>query len=90
MKNFNAKMPNFILRLARWGCIATVLGCFPPSLAAQTPSSAKEADAFFIKRIHDAALAQPAAFGWLQYLTRRIGGRLSGSPQAAAAVEYTV
>ena len=48
-----------------------------------------ETDAFFIKRLHDAALGQPAAYDWLQYLTRRIGGRLSGSPQAAAAVEYT-
>ena len=46
-------------------------------------------DAFAIKRIHDLALSEGAGFDWLQYLTRRIGGRLSGSPQAAAAVEYT-
>ncbi len=46
-------------------------------------------DAFFIRDIYDHALTQGQSFEWLNYLTKRIGGRLSGSPQAAAAVEYT-
>ncbi len=46
-------------------------------------------DAFFIRSIYDTALTEGQAYDWLMYLTKRIGGRLSGSPQAAAAVEYT-
>ncbi len=49
----------------------------------------KEEDAFFIRSIYDAALIKGQAYDWLNYLSQRIGGRLSGSPQAAAAVEYT-
>jgi carboxypeptidase Q len=39
-------------------------------------------------RIRDAALADPYALHELRYLTDNIGPRLSGSPQAQAAVEY--
>ncbi|GAB4251755.1 MAG: M28 family peptidase [Saprospiraceae bacterium] len=49
----------------------------------------ENADAFFIKKIHDTALTEGRAYDWLRYLTKEIGGRLSGSPEAAAAVEYT-
>ncbi|MEL6945788.1 MAG: peptidase M28 family protein, partial [Bacteroidota bacterium] len=46
-------------------------------------------DAFYIRKIYDKALTEGQSYEWLTYLTTRIGGRLSGSPQAAAAVEYT-
>lgn len=46
-------------------------------------------DAFFIRRIYDEALTRSRCYDWLHFLTRRIGGRLAGSPQAAAAVEYS-
>jgi len=46
-------------------------------------------DAFYIREIYDNTLTNSKCHDWLQYLTRRIGGRLAGSPQAAAAVEYT-
>ena len=46
-------------------------------------------DAFFIKKIYDTALTQGQCYPWLTHLTTKIGGRLAGSPQAAAAVEYT-
>ena len=46
-------------------------------------------DAFYIREIYDNTLTNGKCHDWLQYLTRRIGGRLAGSPQAAAAVEYT-
>lgn len=54
-------------------------------------SAAQKADedAFFIKRIYDSALSQGQAYDWLSYLSTHIGARLGGSPQAAAAVEYT-
>ncbi len=48
-----------------------------------------DTDAFFIRRIYDQALTEARCYEWLEYLTQRIGGRLAGSPQAAAAVEYT-
>lgn len=46
-------------------------------------------EAFFIKKIYDTALTESEGYNWLHYLTKEIGGRLSGSPEAAAAVEYT-
>ena len=55
---------------------------------AQTPEP-QDKDAFFIKKIYDTALTQGQCYPWLTHLTTRIGGRLAGSPQAAAAVEYT-
>lgn len=54
-------------------------------LTAQTTDE----NAFFIRQIHDKALTESQSYEWLSYLTTRIGGRLSGTPQAAAAVEYT-
>lgn len=46
-------------------------------------------DAFFIKKIYNKALTEGRCYPWLEHLTTKIGGRLAGSPQAAAAVEYT-
>ena len=46
-------------------------------------------DAFFIRKIYDEALTRSRCYDWLNFLARRIGGRLAGSPQSAAAVEYT-
>lgn len=46
-------------------------------------------DAFYIRKIFDKALTEGSSYDWLEYLTTKIGGRLAGSPQAAAAVEYT-
>ena len=54
----------------------------------QTPDN-QDKDAFFIKKIYNTALTQGQCYPWLTHLTTRIGGRLAGSPQAAAAVEYT-
>lgn len=65
-----------------------VLAFFLPFFASAQPSDEAE-DAFYIRKIFDHTLTDSQCFDWLQYLTRRIGGRLAGSPQAAAAVEYT-
>ena len=51
--------------------------------------SQSDDDALKIKSIFNTALTKGQSYEWLDYLTRQIGGRLSGSPQAAAAVEYT-
>jgi len=51
--------------------------------------NAAEEDAFFIRKIYDTALTEGRCYNWLDYLTHEIGARLAGSPQAAAAVEYT-
>lgn len=42
-----------------------------------------------IKKIYDEALTNGRVYEDLRYLCKEIGHRLSGSPQAAAAVEYT-
>lgn len=59
---------------------------FPFANAQKKP---KDQDAFFIRKIYDQALTDGQAYPWLSHLTTSIGGRLAGSPQAAAAVEYT-
>lgn len=46
-------------------------------------------DEAFIRQIHEAAVTQGLSYDWLHFLTKKIGARLSGSPQAMAAVEYT-
>lgn len=46
-------------------------------------------DAFFIKRIYEEALNRQQSYAWLDYLSEKIGGRIAGSPQSMAAVEYT-
>ncbi len=46
-------------------------------------------DAAQIRKIFDEALERGESYEMLRYLTKEIGGRLSGSPQAAAAVEWS-
>ncbi|MEQ9301097.1 MAG: M20/M25/M40 family metallo-hydrolase [Cyclobacteriaceae bacterium] len=48
-----------------------------------------QSDEEMIKKIYDEILTNGEAYQKLEYLTTKIGGRLAGSPQAAAAVDYT-
>jgi hypothetical protein len=48
-----------------------------------------EKDAFALRKIYDLALTQGKSYEWLRTLTTVAPARLSGSPQAAAAVEFT-
>ena len=57
------------------------------SVHSQEPGN--DEDAFFIRQIYDVALTQGVCYEWLTELSTQHGGRLAGSPQAAAAVEYT-
>lgn len=52
-------------------------------------SAQTDQDAFYIRKIYDVALQKGKAYDYLYHLSEDIGGRLAGSPQAAAAVEYT-
>src|SRR5215831_14574495 len=45
-------------------------------------------DSVVIRKIYDAALTQSQCYETLTQLTTQIGGRLSGSPQAAQAVDF--
>ncbi len=46
-------------------------------------------DSIAIKKFFDAALTDGIAYEWLRDLTQNIGGRLSGSPEAQMAVEWS-
>ena len=46
-------------------------------------------DAAMVKRIYDEVLTNGECYSKLDYLSNKIGARLSGSPQAAAAVEWS-
>lgn len=50
---------------------------------------AQSDDEKMIKAIFDKALAEGKSYEMLEYLSTKIGARLSGSPQAAAAVEWS-
>jgi carboxypeptidase Q len=47
-----------------------------------------EKDAFAIRKIYDLALTEGRSYEWLRSLTTVAPARLSGSPQAAAAIEF--
>jgi hypothetical protein len=46
-------------------------------------------DSTIIRKIYDDALTSYDSYNNLRFLTKNIGGRLAGSPQAAAAVEWS-
>ncbi len=52
-------------------------------------TSAQSSDEFTIRKIYDKALAEGQSYAMLDYLCNKIGSRLSGSPGAAAAVEWS-
>jgi len=69
-------------------CIILLIS--PLWMPSSTVLSAQEnVDEFFIKNIYDHSLQQSQCYTWLSHLSEDIGGRLAGSPGAAAAVEYT-
>jgi carboxypeptidase Q len=50
---------------------------------------AQDNDSIIIRKIFSEALSNSQGYKWLDELVNGIGGRLSGSPQAAKAVEWT-
>ena len=51
-------------------------------------SNREKVDSTQIKHLFNAALTQGKSYEWLRDLTKNIGGRLSGSPEAQKAVEW--
>ncbi len=80
------KLVNMYRRILFSVAIAFFMIYLPGKVWAQ---GGTDEDAFFIRKIYDAALTQGQSYTWLEYLCNRVGPRLSGTPQAAAAVEYT-
>jgi carboxypeptidase Q len=58
-------------------------------LACCNASAQSATDSLAIRRLYDEALLRGQSYENLRYLTGRIGGRLSGSTQAAQAVEWS-
>ncbi len=54
-----------------------------------TTATFAQTDSATIKKIFNEALANGKSYSNLDYLSNKIGGRLSGSPQAQQAVEWT-
>jgi hypothetical protein len=67
---------------ARW-IIAAALS------VSQFMAAAQSADEKTIRQIYSTALAEGKSYSMLDYLSNKIGARLSGSPGAAASVEWT-
>lgn len=58
-------------------------------LGITTLSYAQTADESMIRKIFDEALEKGESYEMLRQLTKNVGARLSGSPEAAAAVEWS-
>ena len=61
--------------------------CIATAASAQTASP--QEDSLNIRKLYDLSLLNGQSYAWLDHLSNKIGGRLSGSVQAAQAVEYT-
>ncbi|RAU83551.1 M20/M25/M40 family metallo-hydrolase [Pontibacter arcticus] len=72
--------------LCRFILAAAVSVAALPAFAQQNSASS---DSVMIKKLFDNALTSQESYENLRYLTKNIGARLSGSPQAAAAVEWS-
>lgn len=69
--------------------IYTTFASFNILLCSFSSSFAQKKDSIVIRQVYDEALLRGQAYTQLEYLCKKIGARLSGSPQAAAAVEFT-
>ena len=64
----------------------TLILIFTSSLAVKAQS---DEDVEKVGEIFDNVLTQSSCYNWLHYLCKNIGHRIAGSPNGAAAVEYT-
>src|SRR6478672_2358727 len=65
-----------------------VLMVFPFSLMAQTKYESSLSDSAFIKMISDNILVSRSSYDNLYNLTKKVGGRLAGSPQMVMAEQW--
>ena len=61
---------------------------FIPLISGIQFSFAQQSDSLMLRKIYNDELQNGKAYSWLYDLTTKIGGRLSGSPEAAAAVLF--
>jgi len=73
---YNAALKKTLVLLCALGCVRTYYSNNPDSLT--------------LRKIYDYHLTKSKSYSNLEYLATKIGGRLSGSPQAAKAVEWAV
>ncbi len=73
-------------KIKKTACFFAFLS-FATAAFAQAPSS--DEDAFYIKNIYTKSLTEGRAYDWLRDLCAKAPGRISGSPEAAAAVIFT-
>lgn len=66
--------------------LALFIGCL--AVSAQPPETTTE-DAEMLHKIYNEALLRGQSYEMLEFLTTQIGARLSGSPSAAAAVDWS-
>ncbi len=59
------------------------------SLLISIAVGAQSSDELTLRKIYDKALAEGQSYNMLDYLCNKVGARLSGSPGAAAAVEWS-
>lgn len=84
MKNHTLKFKSLCLKpLMLFGCMTLLLATF----TAQPSQPA--ADEAMLKNIYREALSNSRCYDWLEYLTQRIGHRLSGSANAEKAVIWS-
>ena len=72
-------------------CSLILFSCFEKDKESKklgTLSNNEKIDSTKIKTLFDSALTQGKSYEWLRDLTKNIGGRLSGSPEAAKAVVW--
>jgi len=62
---------------------------FCTSVLLTTSGFCQEEDSMMFRKIYTEALINGKAYGWVDHLSNKIGHRLSGSPQAEKAVEWT-
>ena len=68
-------------------CVKKILFIFL-FVVATIAATAENKDSLMIRKIYDEALTNGKSYGNLNYLCNKIGGRLSGSENAAKAVDY--
>ena len=66
----------------------TTLFCFTILMTLQLDYLRAQSDSVMIRKIYSEALTNGKSYSNLDYLTNKIGGRLSGSPQAQQAVDW--
>jgi carboxypeptidase Q len=83
-------MKNFFLKLGFSLRLLTILSVsLTPNGKIFAQPASVEPDAAMIRRIYDQALTDGRSYAWLDDLCHRVGHRLSGSPGAAKAVQWS-